>query len=68
LALRLALAPHAALGILKRDAEVVVAAHLDAQDVEVRVGSLDGRRLLPVEERRLDHRQVLRDGTQADLP
>ena len=42
----------------------MVAAHLHAQDVEVRFGRLDGRTLLAVEERNFDDRQVLRVGQQ----
>ena len=40
------------------------AAHLNAQDREVSFGGLDGGRLLSVEERRLDHRQIDRIGQQ----
>ena len=52
---------HAALGVLKSDTEVVVAPHPDAQDVEVRLGRLDGRRLLAVEERQRLQIAMFRD-------
>ena len=43
---------------LKRDAEIVVSAHLNAEHVEVRVGGLNDGGLLAVQEGNFDHRQV----------
>ena len=51
---------------MERDTEAVIAPHLGAQDVEVRLGRLDGGRLLAVEEAHLDHGQVGGDGKAAD--
>lgn len=50
--------------VLQSTTEIVVAPHLDAELVEVRLGRFDGRGLLTVQERHLHHRQVGRFGEQ----
>ena len=50
--------------LLQVAAEVVVAAHLHAEHVELGRRVLDDRHLLAIEESDLDHRQIVRIGEQ----
>src|SRR5687768_12552976 len=62
--LRFTLALDAGTRVLQRHAKIVVAAHLDAQVIEVRLGRLDRWGFLAIEERDLDRRQIVGIGEQ----